>query len=608
MKTIRLRNRIMLALIYMLAFWGVCIALYGYFVVKTYIVGEAQDKVRSDLNTVRAVYQENLKLMKASMDLIHPDDDIPALRDQLGLDYLLLAQSNEPRIQSEIVAQVFADGQALGATRIISAEELAQMNQARSIDVRPTPKARPSDKKNLASALSLEYARPFADGTGRVRAVLYGGKIINKNNALIDNIVNAVFEKKIYEGKPEGTVTVFQDDIRVSTNVLDRQGQRALGTRVSEEVYHSVVENGQAWYDRAFVVTDWYLTAYEPLRDIHERIIGILYVGILEKPFADIQRRMFLSLLMIFLITAVPTGVFAFWIAGSVTRPLTEMVARTARIAEGDWHNKIEARSSVREIDRLTHSFNDMQQKLAEREGRLAVTNDKLAVLNKRYLDLIGFVSHELKGILSSIVLNTYLLRKQILGPVNEKQHTALLSMSRNLDYLAVTVKNFLNLSRIEKDEMVVEKQELLVKEHLFDPAIEAFTLPAEEKEMRLVCEIDPALRIFADPGLMQIVVNNLLSNAIKYGQQKGEIRISARQSDSQVEVSVYNDGEPIAAVDVGKLFKKFSRVVYRGMEKIKGTGIGLFITKEIIERHGGTIWVEPSERGNTFRFRLAQS
>jgi len=229
-------------------------------------------------------------------------------------------------------------------------------------------------------------------------------------------------------------------------------------------------------------------------------------------------------------------------------------------------------------------------------------------VMNKRYLDLIGFVSHELKGLLSSIVLNTYLLRKGILGEINEKQKNVLRSMARNLDYLTVTVKNFLNLSRIEKDELKIDKKELLLKEHVFDPAIESFYQQAEEKGIRIINELDAGRMIVADPGLMQIVVNNLLSNAIKYGRAQGEIRISAKEADDMIEIEVYNDGEPIAVIDIPKLFKKFSRIVYRGMETVKGTGIGLFITKEIIEKHGGKIWAEPALTGNAFKFRIGKT
>jgi len=591
---IRLRTYIVLLLLALIVFWGVCMSLYSFFVLKTSIIGEAQKEVHLKLKTVRSVYQDYLKTMVLTFALIEKDDDIQALKNTLQLDYLYwVDRAQAPAFSSEIVRTAFREGRSLGGTRVLSAEELKKQPQDFSIPIRPlAPAAGDSDGKVLDTALGLEYARPFLGPQGQVDKVLCGGWIINKNFTLIDRINDAVFDRERYDGKRVGTVTIFQDNIRVTTNVLDDAGRRAIGTQVSAEVYHKVVEREETWSDRAFVVTDWYLTAYEPIKNIEGKIIGIFYVGILEKPFVAVQNQMFLSLLTILLLTALPTLGVSFLLTNVMIRPLTALAAKSKKIAQGDMKTPVPADSNIREVRTLTVAFDDMIEKLSEREKTLAETNDKLAVLNKRYLDLIGFVSHELKGILSSIVLNTYLLQKSILGPVNEKQSRVLKSMARNLDYLAITVKNFLNLSRIEKDEMTIDKQNVLLKEHVLESAIDTFTQQADEKKMKISCDVPEDLMIHADPGLMQIVINNLLSNAVKYGKENGEIRVRAHALDDGVEVTVYNDGMPIAEVDVQKLFKKFSRVVYRGMEKVKGTGIGLFITKEIIQRHGGTLTV----------------
>jgi len=594
-------------LLALIVFWGVCMSLYSFFVLKTSIIGEAQKEVHLKLKTVRSVYQDYLKTMVLTFALIEKDDDIQALKNTLQLDYLYwVDRAQAPAFSSEIVRTAFREGRSLGGTRVLSAEELKKQPQDFSIPIRPlAPAAGDSDGKVLDTALGLEYARPFLGPQGQVDKVLCGGWIINKNFTLIDRINDAVFDRERYDGKRVGTVTIFQDNIRVTTNVLDDAGRRAIGTQVSAEVYHKVVEREETWSDRAFVVTDWYLTAYEPIKNIEGKIIGIFYVGILEKPFVAVQNQMFLSLLTILLLTALPTLGVSFLLTNVMIRPLTALAAKSKKIAQGDMKTPVPADSNIREVRTLTVAFDDMIEKLSEREKTLAETNDKLAVLNKRYLDLIGFVSHELKGILSSIVLNTYLLQKSILGPVNEKQSRVLKSMARNLDYLAITVKNFLNLSRIEKDEMTIDKQNVLLKEHVLESAIDTFTQQADEKKMKISCDVPEDLMIHADPGLMQIVINNLLSNAVKYGKENGEIRVRAHALDDGVEVTVYNDGMPIAEVDVQKLFKKFSRVVYRGMEKVKGTGIGLFITKEIIQRHGGTLTVEPGLDGNQFRFTI---
>jgi len=103
-------------------------------------------------------------------------------------------------------------------------------------------------------------------------------------------------------------------------------------------------------------------------------------------------------------------------------------------------------------------------------------------------------------------------------------------------------------------------------------------------------------------------VANNLVSNAIKYSPEAGKIKITARQIDGMVEVDVYNDSTPLSEEQRAKLFQKFSRLDNPETKKVKGTGLGLYITKQIVEKHGGNITVEPREHGNSFVFRIERN
>jgi len=108
------------------------------------------------------------------------------------------------------------------------------------------------------------------------------------------------------------------------------------------------------------------------------------------------------------------------------------------------------------------------------------------------------------------------------------------------------------------------------------------------------------------DPWIEEVMFN-FISNAIKYGTQGGEIRLTGAVHEDAVEVEVYNDSQPIQETDIDKLFKKFSRLIYRGMEKTKGSGIGLYLTKEILKMHSGTIKVVSRERGNSFIIQIGK-
>ena len=444
------------------------------------------------------------------------------------------------------------EGRALGGTRLVSSEELDSMPGdlagKRPIPVKATPMAGPTDREVLNRAMAKEYAVPRVNDAGAVEGVFYGGRLINRDYTFVDRIRDTVYGRELYRGKPVGTVTIFQDDVRISTNVLDENGQRAIGTRVSEQVYKKVVEEGQVWHDRAFVVTDWYKTAYEPIRNIEGSVIGVLYVGTLEAPFHDMARQILLIFLAAVGAVTLIAVLFSFVLAGPISKPLTQVVYASECLASGDWGCQVNTKTSIKDINSMAEAFNAMAIGLKERQESLRVSNEKLAAMNKSYVDLIGFVAHELKGILASAVMNAYAVRDGYLGMVNFKQRKALDSVTRNLDYLDATVKKFLNLGRVERGELDVHKTKLSLKKDVFDVSINSLAAISIRKKLNISNEIDPALDVQADPDLMQIVANNLVSNAIKYSPDAGQISVTARPVNGKVEIDVYNDSTPISA------------------------------------------------------------
>lgn len=601
-----IKTRVVLSFLLIIALLSGLIALFGYWIIRTNVIMREQKQVRNFLWTARSEFHHEIERMRCAFDMIEATKYPAKIKNILNLDYLkVVERSSFATVQNPIVLRAFS-GNANGGTRIIDSMELCGMSQdlfeRAAIPVKPTLKARPSTLTRLSNAMAIEYAAPVFDSTGYVTRVIYGGKIVNRYVSLIERIHDIVFENKLYDAKPVGTVTIFQDDVRIATNVLDEEGHTAIGTRVSAAVYENVVVKGQPWYSRAFVVTDWYLTAYEPIRDASGRIIGILYVGALEAPFRDMLR----STLMIFLLivggSMLLAFVLTFVLAGSISSPLTRLVNATATLADGDLSHRVPNNESIREIHGLAVSFNEMADKLHRRDLSLRTANEELAVLNKRYLDLVGIVSHELKGILSSTVLNAYSVRDQYLGPVNEAQAKALESITRNLEYFDMTVKNFLNLSRIEKDELSLCVSEVRLKEEIVDESVHAFSRQAIDRGMRIENRVPPDIKIRGDTHLLIMTVNNLIGNAVKYGSSNGDIVIASCDTGRTVTLEVYNTGRPITPEEQSKLFKRFSRLdTSPEGKRMRGTGLGLFICRQIVERHGGTITCEARGNGNAF-------
>lgn len=600
-----LKQKMLISFCAVIAVFGTLVTGLALYMVNKQIINRAQREVELKLKVARYVYSDEINRMRTAFHLASADEDgRQALQAELGLDYLFLVTgSTQQAQQSEIVQAAFA-GNPTGGTRIISARELQgfapELRERAHIRIVDTPLARSSQRVYLQDAMAMEYAMPA--GPGRV---LYGGKIIDNDFALIDNIHRLVFEDKSFAGKPIGTVTIFQDDVRIATNVVDKNGNRAIGTRVSARVYENVVEKGSRFLDRAFVVTDWYLTGYEPIRDIRGTIIGILYVGLLEKPFTLLMRNTFLAFLLIMAGATLLAVLLSLALGKAVWNPVSRILQGTELVASGDLHSRVDAATDIVELKKLEESFNAMVTRLDERETRIMSAQHKLSELNKTYLDLVGFVAHELKGLLSSVILNAYSVRDGFLGMINFKQRKALDQVTRNLDYLASTVRNFLSLSRIEKGELELKVREVPLKEDILDVAAEEFAKQAGEKEMEIVSNVRPGLLVTVDPDLFLIVVNNLVTNAIKYGSYGGKIILSAEETDAAVTLEVYNDGIPLASDHLGELFKRFSRIRSPETKKIQGTGLGLFITKEIIEKHGFRIRIEPQGQGNAFLIEM---
>ncbi len=173
------------------------------------------------------------------------------------------------------------------------------------------------------------------------------------------------------------------------------------------------------------------------------------------------------------------------------------------------------------------------------------------------------------------------------------------------MKYLRGTVRKFLDLSRIEKGELKATRREVRLREDVFDPCLDAFKAEAGTKGMEVTNNVATEIKVNGDLDLLRIAANNLIGNAIKYGFEKGRVVISSKCLGDTVQIEVYNDSRPIAEDEKARLFKKFSRLDRDENKKVKGTGLGLFIAKEIIVTHGGEIWVEAGENGNSFIFRI---
>jgi signal transduction histidine kinase len=246
--------------------------------------------------------------------------------------------------------------------------------------------------------------------------------------------------------------------------------------------------------------------------------------------------------------------------------------------------------------------LNEHINALIETNERLNDANKELGRLNNRYMEMLGFVTHELKSPIANSFMSANALRQEIFGSLWPEQSIMVEAICRNLDQSMEMIRHYLDLSRIERDEMSVNPQPTRVLTGIVDPVVKGLASTILEREIELTTDIPPDLEWTLDPELFRGVVTNLLNNALKYGDKSGQIRISASSIGDRLRMEIWNSGPGISEQEQGKLFQKFQRLQNSKQSSVRGTGLGLFITRTVVERHGGKIWVE-SEEGKWANF-----
>ena len=266
-------------------------------------------------------------------------------RQELGLDFLYLIDPDGrvlsvpshdapgPLLDWPVV-QAALSGTEKAVIDIFDADDLAHFDPDLAIKARlplvPTPAAIATDRTEETRGMVVHAASPAPGGA------LVGGLLLNRNLAFIDEINDLVYPAASLSDGSRGTATLFLDDVRISTNVRLFEDVRALGTRVSATVRSRVLDEGRVWLDRAFVVNDWYVSAYEPIIDSFGDRVGMLYVGFLEAPFAaarwETLRQIGLTFLGILLLS-VP--ILLRWAQG-IFQPLESMSKTIGRVEGGD--------------------------------------------------------------------------------------------------------------------------------------------------------------------------------------------------------------------------------------------------------------------------------
>jgi two-component system, NtrC family, sensor kinase len=333
--------------------------------------------------------------------------------------------------------------------------------------------------------------------------------------------------------------------------------------------------------------------------------------------FAPVRGKIWRTALLLAAFLAVGVGLSVL-LARRLVRPVKQIGTAAARIGAGAYDERIELRrrdelgglgdelngmaaslqASVQSLEqKVEERTRELQQALTElsRKGR------QLEVASKHKSEFLANMSHELRTPLNAIIGFSQVLRQRLFGPINEKQEEYLDDILSSGNHLLDLINDVLDLSKVEAGQVELEVATFSLREAL-ERGVMIVREPAANHGVRLSVELAPGVDLVeGDERRLRQVIVNLLSNAVKFTPEGGSIVVASAQVDGEMQVSVTDTGPGIAAADRERIFEEFQQTDV-GVQQREGTGLGLALSKRLVELHGGRIWVE-SELGHGSRF-----
>ena len=552
------------------------------------------------------------------------NDFLTSEKDALGLDFLSIVQptSIDEHMQKWPVVQSALTGTARTAVDLFEADDLLMIDvalaeQAELILI-PTEAAVPTDKVAETRGMMIHTAAPVSiNGSQRV---LVGGILLNRNLDFIDTINTLVYQRKNTAEDPRGTATLFLEDVRISTNVRLFENVRALGTRVSAEVRSAVLDQGQTWLDRAFVVNDWYISGYLPIYDSFDQRIGMLYVGFLEEPFRLVKRDAIAMMWIAFigvLIVFIPVFLR---LAGGIFSPLERMTKTMRRVETGDLTARNNLNRTGGEIAEVSHHLDhlldqvqerdkqlrdwadDLNVRVEERTAQLQEANQKLETTYKQLVmseklasigEITAGVAHEINNPVAVIQGNVDVVRLT-LGEQAEPVKTELDLIDRQIMRIGGIVGKLLQFARPSDygkfEEYVnlrdVTQDSLGLVDHVY-----------ASKDIDVKLEFSDVPDVKIDPSELQQVIINLIINAVQAMDGHGTLTIQShlleRDGKNGICLAFHDSGPGISEDTINTIFDPFFTT-----KRAKGTGLGLSISQTIIQTAGGIITADNHPEG----------
>ena len=636
-----LRRRLIVGFLIATCLTGFIATVIGIWTINKSTIDEVQNRVRQDINTAKLIYRETLEKITSQVQFASEAVDLHAtithhdiakmenlrglIRHEHGtqtqdgavfLDMLsvidakghVLYRAANPKIRGDsmlwepVVKDCIEKRATQASTELIPIDDILRENPGLAervkIEIIKTPLSFESSEKQLSKGMVMIAAYPILDERKGLIGAIIGGVLLNKDYAIVDKIKETVYQGEKYKGREMGVATIFQGGVRISTNVMTKDDKRAVGTMLSKEVYDRVIVEGKDWVGRAFVVNDWYITTYTPIYDMGKKLIGALYVGILEAKYRDIKWNTIWINLGITSLGMVIAFIISFRLGDTIIKRIRMLKEAAESIAAGNLDYKLSP-DKISGFDMLDEAFNYMSKSLKNHNEMLHRAHEQLARTEKLTAlgEMAAGVAHEINNPLGGILLYSNLVLEDIPedSPARENMQKIIYQTNRSKRI----VQSLLDFARTPTGEMlplningVIESSLSLVKGQAMFHGIDINTRLAEDIP-----------EVIGDKSRLEDVFLNLFINAADAMKGGGTLTIKTMQGDdNSVKTLISDTGKGIEEKDFPHIFEPF----FTTKEPGQGTGLGLPIVYGIIRKHNGTIDAESEPgKGTTFIISL---
>ncbi|MFP8834480.1 cache domain-containing protein [Hydrogenophaga sp. XSHU_21] len=471
----------------------------------------------------------------------------------------------------------------------------------------PTRNAAPTDRAAEDRAMVALTTLPVLDAQGRHLGLITGGLLLNQNLDFIDTINRIVYPAGSLPFDSQGTATLFLEDVRITTNVRLFQDRRAIGTRVSRAVRDTVLGEGRTWLDLAFVVNDWYVSAYEPITSADGSRIGMLYVGFTEAPFRLMRYAMLALIGLIFGAVMAASAWFSLRWARSIFEPVQQMNLTMQQVELGNAHARVgtlrardELGALAGHLDQLLDVIDDktaalqrwadeLDRKVADRTRELQASNASLQMAQQQLVkseklaaigQLTASIAHEINNPIAVMQGNLDLMR-DTLGPGAESVRGELALLDQQIERMRIIVTQLLQYARPTEYAGYVDALDL--NRTVSDCLVLVGHLLAST-HIAVRRELQATHRVGMNRQELQQVIINLMINAIQAMPDGGELVLRTRDTNGGAVLQVVDTGPGLSPGALERLFRPFFTT------KNDGNGLGLWISQGLVERYGGHV------------------